>query len=141
MVHHDVDDFQTEASADWAPGLRCRSCGRRHKTWHAVASCRWRKGLSWVQGDPPASGPCVACVSFCRGAHYGHEYVTVTLHATEAEALRRKAGIDSSGCGGSCTKKHRIFMMTPPAALAVGRRPEEAAAEEGGVKPRGVTHR
>jgi hypothetical protein len=78
-----------------------------------VASCRWREGLAWVWGDPPADGPCHAVVSFCRTATSRGEYVTVTLWPTEAEALTSKAEIDRTGCGGSCTRNHRLVTMTP----------------------------
>ena len=42
----------------YAPGVSCPDCHRRHRTWRAVTECRWKSGLEWVTGNPPASGPC-----------------------------------------------------------------------------------
>jgi hypothetical protein len=100
----------------WAPGLRCPRCKRRHRSWYAVACCRWERGLCWVNGDPPADGPCFACVSFCRGVHYGSEFITATLWSRLSEAEEAKHIIDVSACGGACNRQHVIFTMRSAAA-------------------------
>jgi hypothetical protein len=94
-------------SETYAPGTPCPDCGRRHRTWRAVAECRWRDGLEWVTGNPPAGGACYAVVSiYPRG-------VTVTLWALPAEAERAKALIDRLACGGRCLGEpgHRLCAM------------------------------
>jgi hypothetical protein len=91
----------------YAPGAACPDCGRRHRTWHAVARCRWRDGLEWVAGNPPASGACWALVSICGGK------VTVTLWADREDADRRKRVLDATACGGRCLgwPGHRLHAM------------------------------
>jgi hypothetical protein len=105
------------APRDWAPpGATCPRCGRRHRTWYAGASCRWRLDLLWAQGDPPAGGPCFAVVSFC--GRYAGPHVTVTLWADRAAAQAAKALIDRLACGGRCSGQHYLYAMTPPASAA-----------------------
>ena len=92
---------------DYRPGAVCPDCGRRHRTWRAVATCRWRDGLVWVAGEPPASQPCFAVVSFCPSG------TTVTLWADRQEAEKRKGLIDRLACGGRCLGPpgHCLYVM------------------------------
>jgi hypothetical protein len=113
MVRDRVKKIQTEAPADWAPGMPCPRCGKRHQTWFRVASCRWHKGLCWVCGHAPATGPCFASVSFCRHPGYRSDYVTVMLFPAPEEAEAAKATIDRTGCGGACSRQHRLYEMHP----------------------------
>jgi hypothetical protein len=99
---------QRRATATLIP---CDTCGRSHRSWYSLASCRWRRGLLWVQGDPPAGGPCWALVSFCRHPGYRGPAITVTLWSDLAEAQASKACIDRLACGGSCSRQHRIFNL------------------------------
>jgi hypothetical protein len=87
----------------------CQRCGRTHRTWHVAAKCRWKKGLCWVAGNPPAKGPCFALVSYCHHPAYRSDYVTVTLWRTRPEAENSKRMIDGTGCGGSCSRRHYIY--------------------------------
>jgi hypothetical protein len=93
------------------PGCICPLCYRRHRRWYAVASCRFKPGLLWVGGDPDPAGPCFALVSFCRHPYPPRPATTVTLWATRAEAEKARVSIDRTGCGGSCTRRHRIYEL------------------------------
>jgi hypothetical protein len=77
------------------PSHPCRVCGRRHRTWHAFAKCRWPRAL-WIAG----SGPW-ASVAHC--SHHTTPGPTVQLYRTHAGAAQAKAIIDSTGCGGCCS--------------------------------------
>jgi hypothetical protein len=97
---------------NYAPGLPCPDCGRRHKTWLAVARCHWREGLLWVNGNPPSHGDCYAVVSMCPHAGTG-DNVTVTLWENRQDAEKAKAMIDRTACGGRCfgPPMHRLYAM------------------------------
>jgi hypothetical protein len=84
--------------------IHCAWCGRSHRSWRALAACRWQRGLLWVQGNPPAGGGCWAVVSTC-----GASDVTVTLWSSQGEALAAKAAIDTTGCCGGCSGQHTLF--------------------------------
>jgi hypothetical protein len=43
MLHAVGQDFRSVDDPLWAPGVPCPRCGKRHKTWFRVASCRWHK--------------------------------------------------------------------------------------------------
>src|SRR5262245_54224974 len=93
--------------------LNCPGCGRTHRTWYALARCRWRRGLAWVAGNPSADGPCYALVASC-----GHlvnrrvePAITVTLWEDRAEAEARKRLIDGHGCGNRCSRQHQIYAL------------------------------
>lgn len=72
-----------------------RRCGTRHRTYRAVARCRWPRA-EWVHGEGR-----YAVVAYCR-------VVTVTLHPTPAAAARAKHLIDASACGGRCHRDHEL---------------------------------
>lgn len=79
-----------------APQLPCSDCGKMHRTFKAVAKCRW--ATHRVTGDGPWA-------SFSACAR------TIKLFATRAEAEQMKAVIDSSTCGGRCTKRHWVTRL------------------------------
>jgi hypothetical protein len=83
-------------------GLAC-DCGRNHRTWRALAKCRY-PDAAWVWGDPPAAGPCFALLAHCR-------VLTVTLWAAREDAEREKAVIDETACGGRCWRAHEVVEM------------------------------
>jgi hypothetical protein len=87
----------------------CCRCGRRHKSWRAVALCRWPKAI-WIAGNPPFDGPCYASVSSCPG--FRRSGPTVILYRTEARAMEGKKLIDGLGCGGGCCRMHKVERMT-----------------------------
>ena len=79
---------------------RCRRCGSAHRTWHKLASCRFR--ALWVSGNDR-----FASVSFCpRGT-------TVQMYATRPEAEAAKAAIDTGNCGGACIRHHKVIDLAP----------------------------
>jgi hypothetical protein len=45
-------------------GIAC-DCGRRHRTWNALAQCHWPKA-EWISGHLPAAGPCFALLAHCN---------------------------------------------------------------------------
>jgi hypothetical protein len=96
--------------------IPCDTCGRTHRSWYNLATCRWRRGLLWVQGDPPAGGPCWAVVSYC--GRYGGPNITVTLWNSFDKALEAKRFIDELACGGCCSRRHRIFDLAGEAQTA-----------------------
>jgi hypothetical protein len=100
-------------SNGWVLSDPCDWCGSRHRSWYKAATCRWKKGLIWVMGNPPAGGPCFALVSFCWHTGYTGGHITVTLWETSEEAEESKRGIDRTGCGSACCRNHRIFKGVP----------------------------
>jgi hypothetical protein len=85
----------------------CSQCGRRHRSWLAVAKCRWPRA-EWVCGDPPFDGPAFASVSLCGG----EGQTTVILYPTEAEARGAKRLIDRLACGGRCCRLHSVVELS-----------------------------
>jgi hypothetical protein len=78
----------------------CRR-GHRHRDWTTYARCALAP-LLWIGGAGRW-----ASISDCRG----QSYRTVELHATAAEAEQARAGIDRYGCGGRCSKAHRVLEL------------------------------
>jgi hypothetical protein len=87
----------------------CRRCGRYHRSWRAVALCRWPRA-EWVAGAPAWRGPCYASVSLCPG--YGRAGVTAILYATAGEAHAAKSLIDRLACGGGCSRQHCVVALS-----------------------------
>lgn len=75
-----------------------RNCPIRHRTWRAVAKCRW-PNAEWVMGEGP-----VVLLAHCR-------VLTVSLHADRESAEWSKAWIDRTACGGRCTRRHQIVSL------------------------------
>jgi hypothetical protein len=78
--------------------IECSRCGRRHRTYRTLAECRYPYA-AWVNGEGPW-----ATLARCRA-------FTLTLHASEAEAVSAKAQIDHTGCGGKCSGKHSVVRL------------------------------
>lgn len=76
---------------------RCVRCGRRHRTWVRLAECLLRPVL-WAAGRGPW-----ASVSACRPGR------TVQLYATRDAAEAAQVTIDQAGCGGGCSRQHRVI--------------------------------
>lgn len=76
-------------------------CTRRHRGYPTWARCTWNRA-HWVLGDGP-----YASVSYCRGT-------TVVLHQELAKAQAAKVTIDAFGCGGACTRNHRVIQIELP---------------------------
>jgi hypothetical protein len=88
----------------------CGRCRRRHRSWRAVAQCRWQKAL-WISGNPPFDGSsCYASVSDCPC--FRRVGLTAVLHATRAEAEAAKRLIDKYACGGGCSRQHRVVEVS-----------------------------
>lgn len=66
--------IETPREIHGEPFHSCGYCGRRHRSWHAVAKCRWDRAV-WISGNPPPGGSCFAVASAC------HPGCTVTLLA------------------------------------------------------------
>jgi hypothetical protein len=81
----------------------CRRCGRRHRSWRAVAMCRWPNAI-WIAGSAPDDGPCFASVSLCGG----DAQTTVILYPSDEEAQAAKRLIDRLACGGRCCRLHSV---------------------------------
>ena len=64
--------------------------------WKRTTKRKWPKAC-WIAGDGP-----YASLAHCRD-------LTVQLYDDILEALLAKATIDSSGCGGSCHRRHEII--------------------------------
>jgi hypothetical protein len=76
-------------------------CGHRHRSYHAVAKCRWPK--HGIQGDGP-----YAVVSNCARAHRP----LIWLADTEAVAQTiLDAMNNNNGCGERCQHQHEIYVI------------------------------
>lgn len=86
------------------PGSPCWRCGRRHRDWFAIASCRW-PSAEWIAGARvPRQGPCFALLAHCHA-------LTITLWGSEQEAEASKRVIDKAACGGRCCRRHEIVRL------------------------------
>jgi hypothetical protein len=96
------------ADIDHRPGAICQTCGTKHRSWHAVASCRWRRAC-WIitNGNLDPGKPCYATLSFCGGPGQ----MTCMLWSDLSEAESGMRIIAKSGCGGRCTRQHRLIAM------------------------------
>lgn len=77
--------------------------GGDRTSWQTLARRRW-PDAAWIVG-----GGMFASVSHCR-------CVTVVLYESRADAVRAKAAIDRSACGGRCTRDHRVVNLARKAA-------------------------
>lgn len=82
---------------------RQHRCSKTHRKYLAMAKCIWPRA-EWISGNGP-----YALLARCR-------VLTVTLHQEEDSALRYKAMIDSTGCGGMCVQDHEIVRLELPAS-------------------------
>jgi len=77
---------------------------------HADIARRTWPDHAWITGEGP-----YATVSFCKNydppPEPGDHTTTVMLHATMDLALQAIDLIDRMGCGGGCTRDHRLFMI------------------------------
>jgi hypothetical protein len=73
-------------------------CTANHRTYRKFALCTFPRA-AWVQGEGP-----YASLAWCRE-------LTVQLFATEAAALAAKDTIDSTACGGACSKNHEVVQL------------------------------
>ncbi|MCU4296337.1 hypothetical protein D3I60_04450 [Brevibacterium permense] len=88
------------------------TCGRVHRSHRALARCQWPRA-EWVMGDGPH-----AVLSHCgRG-------LTVALYATEADAGKARAWLDSSRCGHTCNGPawHELVSLSARPAETKARR-------------------
>lgn len=88
---------------------RQHNCTRNHRTYATFAKCVWGRNLIWVQGEGQ-----YASVSKCGlgpGIPSYRRGVTVELHASEKEAENAKKLIDSTACGGLCSKQHEVVRL------------------------------
>jgi hypothetical protein len=79
----------------------CRRCGRRHRTWNALARCLWPHA-AWVWGEGP-----VALLARCN-------VLTITLWPDLETALPSRRQIDSTGCGSFCRRRHEFIGLDEP---------------------------
>lgn len=80
---------------------RQHKCARRHRTFQTFAKCVWPRA-AWIAGTGP-----FAVVAYCR-------HITVTLHPDAETAQAALAVIDGGGCGGRCSRHHRLVRLEPP---------------------------
>lgn len=102
--------------------LACTTCHRRHRTYSALATCRWPHAD--VRGEGPwAVG--AACPP-----------VTVHLHASQEDAARAKAQIDRTGCGSRCEGRHFVHSLDaiPPIRATRTPRPNRDVSDWSGLR-------
>jgi hypothetical protein len=88
------------------PGERCRGCQVKHKTWLAVACCRWRVTRWPIMGCPPPDGLCYVMLAECGGPP------AVSLWPSLEEAERAFGRIAAAGCGPGCQRdRHGLFVL------------------------------
>lgn len=90
---------------------RCRACLRRHRSWYARARCLLAPTY-WVTGNPPVAGRCFASVSDCGHVDF-RPMRTVVLYPDRDQAEAAKRSIDGHGCGGRCSRRHRVVELRP----------------------------
>lgn len=79
---------------------RRHNCIRRHRTYRTFAKCVWPRA-AWISGNGP-----FAVVAYCR-------VTTVTLHTTASAAQNAIWTINSTGCGGRCSRHHKLVRLEP----------------------------
>lgn len=80
------------------------NCERRHRTPRTFAQCVWKHAV-WIIGVGA-----YATVSTCsHGAR--RRCTTVMLHPTVEDAQQALATIDATGCGGRCTRQHKLIEL------------------------------
>lgn len=77
-------------------------CERKHRNYLTLAKCMFPRAV-WIHGTGP-----IALVAWCRQP-------SITLWTDQAEAGKSKAFIDSTGCGGGCSKRHELIRLAEPA--------------------------
>lgn len=77
---------------------RRHNCTRRHRTYRTFAKCIWPRA-EWILGDGP-----YATIAYCR-------VTTIELHADLDAARCALAVIDSTGCGGRCSRRHKLVQL------------------------------
>lgn len=88
-----------------------RGCTAAHRTARTTAHCVWPRAVWIVERD--GGGPW-ASVSYCRGPYCRGDQTSVVLAPDEATARRLVAWIDDLGCGGGCTRRHRLVRLAVP---------------------------
>jgi len=89
---------------------RRHPCGRRHRTWRALAGCMFQRA-AWIAGDGP-----YAVLAWCG-------VTSVTLHPDETAAAQALEVVDGSGCGGRCTRDHELVRLDLDGQTNDDRRP------------------
>lgn len=79
---------------------RRHKCTRAHRGYRTFAKCIWTRA-AWIAGNGA-----FAVVASCRAT-------TVTLHHTLDAAHLALQTIDATGCGGACTRQHRLIRLEP----------------------------
>ncbi len=77
---------------------RRHNCERKHRTLSTLAKCIWPRA-AWILGDGK-----FATVAYCR-------VTTVALHADLNSAQSAMSLIDSTGCGGMCSRRHKMVQL------------------------------
>jgi hypothetical protein len=83
---------------------RRHNCAAHHRTERTLLKCAIPR-VAWVSGHGA-----FALIAWCRD-------ITITLHPQLEGALKSKTMIDSTGCGGACTKRHDIIQVELTADL------------------------
>jgi hypothetical protein len=74
----------------------CPICGGRHATRNGLGRCL-RYTSAWIRGHGDW-----ALLAHCH-------VLTISLYGTQADAERARAGIDRTGCGHACARRHQII--------------------------------
>lgn len=80
---------------------RRHNCTRAHRGYRTFAKCIWPRAI-WISGDGP-----FAAVAYCR-------QTTITLHADIDAAQTAIDFIDTFGCGGRCSRHHKLIRLEIP---------------------------
>lgn len=83
--------------------LQCKYCSKTHRTYHAVAKCKFPWAL-WIDGEGEWGS-----MAWCERPDYRGSTLTIQLYKTREAAEKAKQWIDEGGCGGSCYKDHTIW--------------------------------
>lgn len=81
---------------------RRHNCARAHRSYRTFAKCVWPRA-AWISGTGA-----FAVVAYCR-------VTTITLHANANAAQEALATINATGCGGRCSRHHKLLRLEPAA--------------------------
>jgi hypothetical protein len=79
---------------------RRHNCARAHRGYRTFAKCVWPRAV-WIAGNGA-----FAVVAYCRA-------ITITLHQDLDAARDALQTIDATGCGGRCSRHHKLVQLEP----------------------------
>ncbi|MFD9616668.1 hypothetical protein ACFWB2_05155 [Streptomyces virginiae] len=98
---------------DFTPPLkvyRQHYCERNHRSYRTFAQCAF-SSADWVKAFDAGDELPYALVTYCRKNYRFGDQRKVSLWTSRENAEIGKEGIDRSGCGGGCSRRHEIIRL------------------------------